>query len=188
MLKMMSPRYAEKSLRCSAVMLVYASSQSLKTSARCWITFCRAMNASRVTVINPMSCMITWCAGCSRACCTKTMPTTSTLPNGAKQIGQLRCNLHSKRRVNAFASWGVASTATIRVIATTPPNEPGLQVADYFLWALQRLYERGEDRYVAYLWPQFHLVQDVDDTRQTRYGVYYTQKKPLTAAALADRS
>jgi hypothetical protein len=84
--------------------------------------------------------------------------------------------------------WGVASTATIRVIATTPPNEPGLQVADYFLWALQRLYERSEDRYVAYLWPQFHLVQDVDDTRQTRYGVYYTQKRPLTAAALADRS
>ena len=75
----------------------------------------------------------------------------------------------------------------MQVIATTPPAEPGLQVADYFLWALQRLYERGEDRYVAYLWPQCHLVQDIDDTRHTRYGVYYTQKKPLTAAALADR-
>ena len=32
-----------------------------------------------------------------------------------------------------------------------------------------------------------HLVQDIDDTRQTRYGVYYTQKKPLTTAALVDR-
>lgn len=31
------------------------------------------------------------------------------------------------------------------------------------------------------------VVQDIDDTRQTRYGVYYTHKKPLTAAALADR-
>lgn len=83
--------------------------------------------------------------------------------------------------------WGKASHAAIQVTATTPPAEPGLQVADYFLWALQRLYERGEDRYLAYLWPQCHLVQDVDDTRQTRYGVYYTQKKPLTAAALAER-
>lgn len=83
--------------------------------------------------------------------------------------------------------WGKASRAAIQVTATTPPAEPGLQVADYFLWALQRLYERAEDRYLAYLWPQCHLVQDVDDTRQTRYGVYYTQKKPLTAAALAER-
>lgn len=83
--------------------------------------------------------------------------------------------------------WGIASDAAIHVIASTPPEEPGLQVADYFLWALQRLYERSEDRYVAYLWPQFHLVQDIDDTRQTRYGVYYTQKKPLTTAALVDR-
>lgn len=83
--------------------------------------------------------------------------------------------------------WGKASHAAMRVTATTPPAEPGLQVADYYLWALQRLYERGEDRYLAYLWSQCHLVQDVDDTRQTRYGVYYTQKKPLTAAALADR-
>lgn len=35
--------------------------------------------------------------------------------------------------------------------------------------------------------PPCHLVQDIDDTRQTRDGVYYTQKKPLTAATLADR-
>jgi len=83
--------------------------------------------------------------------------------------------------------WAITSAAAINVIASTPPQEPGLQAADYFLWALQRLYERGEDRYVAYLWRQFHLVQDVDDTRQARYGLYYTQKKPLTAAALADR-
>jgi hypothetical protein len=33
----------------------------------------------------------------------------------------------------------------------------------------------------------FHRVQDIDDTRQTRYGVYYTQKKPLTTAAVVDR-
>jgi hypothetical protein len=57
----------------------------------------------------------------------------------------------------------------------------------YFTWALQRLYERGEDRYLIYLWPAVHLVQDIDDTRKADYGVYYSQKKPLTAATPAWR-
>ena len=34
------------------------------------------------------------------------------------------------------------------------------------------------------LWPAFHLVHDLDDTRRTYYGVYYTQKKPLSLAAV----
>ncbi len=79
---------------------------------------------------------------------------------------------------------GTTHTTSIRVIPTTPPECPCLQAVDYFLWALQRLYERREERYVATLWPAFRLVYDVDDTRQTQYGVYYTQKKPLTLAAL----
>ena len=32
-------------------------------------------------------------------------------------------------------------------------------------WALQRLYERREDRYVELLWPSFGVVHDLDDTR-----------------------
>lgn len=59
--------------------------------------------------------------------------------------------------------------------------------ADYFTWALQRVYERGEDRFVNYLWNSVHLVHDIDDKRMAGYGVYYTQKKPLDAAALAWR-
>ena len=35
-----------------------------------------------------------------------------------------------------------------------------------------------------YLWQDFRLVQDIDDRREAGYGVYYTQKKPLNAAAL----
>ena len=55
-----------------------------------------------------------------------------------------------------------------------------------FLWALQRLYERREERFVTLLWSRFSLVHDLDDMRQTRYGVYYTKKKPLTLAAIKD--
>ncbi|MBN2548789.1 MAG: hypothetical protein JXB15_06515 [Anaerolineales bacterium] len=63
-----------------------------------------------------------------------------------------------------------------------------MQAVDYFLWALQRFYERREDRYVELLWTAFRLVYDLDDTRKTPYGVYYTQKKPLTLAALENDS
>lgn len=54
---------------------------------------------------------------------------------------------------------------------------------DYFLWALQRFCERGEDRYLDFLWPQFRMVRDLDDKRQHPYGSYYNQKKPLILAA-----
>jgi hypothetical protein len=37
------------------------------------------------------------------------------------------------------------------------------------------------------LWPKCSLVIDVDDTRQNRYGVYYTKKKPLSLAAIRQR-
>jgi hypothetical protein len=83
--------------------------------------------------------------------------------------------------------WRIASTAPIRVVASRPAERASLQAADYFLWALQRLYERKEDRYVRLLWPAFCLVRDLDDTRNRRYGEYYTQKKPLTLAALENR-
>jgi len=83
--------------------------------------------------------------------------------------------------------WKKTSHAPINITATTPRNNPGIQAADYFTWSLQRLYERGEDRFVTYLWPMFRLVVDIDDTRQARYGAYYNKKKPLTRAALEVR-
>jgi hypothetical protein len=36
------------------------------------------------------------------------------------------------------------------------------------------------------LWLVEREGYDLDDTRQARYGVYYSQKKPLTLAALKD--
>lgn len=80
--------------------------------------------------------------------------------------------------------WGITNTAAITVRPSSLLDHGGLQAVDYFLWALQRLYERGEDRYVEYLWPRFRLVRDLDDTRIHPYGEYYTQRKPLNTAAL----
>jgi hypothetical protein len=55
-----------------------------------------------------------------------------------------------------------------------------LQAADYFLWALQRHYERQESRYLDSVWSKVGLVHAVDETDVAPYGVYYTKKKPLT--------
>jgi hypothetical protein len=78
----------------------------------------------------------------------------------------------------------ISSNAPITITATTPPFSGCLQAADYFNWALQRLFERGEDRFVTYLWNQFRLVVDMDDTRKAKYGAYYNKNRPLTHAAL----
>jgi hypothetical protein len=80
--------------------------------------------------------------------------------------------------------WNVMSDAPLNVVPRLAHEAAGLQAVDYLLWALQRLYERREERYLQYVWPLVRLVHDVDDTRTAQYGVYYTQKKPLTIAAL----
>lgn len=81
----------------------------------------------------------------------------------------------------------ITSSASLNITVATPKEHAGLQAVDYFIWALQRLYERGEDRYLVYLWKAFGLVHDIDDTREARYGIYYTQNKPLTAEILRER-
>lgn len=90
-------------------------------------------------------------------------------------------------RFNFQRKKGIHSNTPITLQAGRPAQFAGLQAVDYFLWALQRLYERGEERYVIYLWSAFRLVHDIDDTRQASYGAYYTQKKPLTAASIENR-
>jgi hypothetical protein len=82
--------------------------------------------------------------------------------------------------------YGVCSMATFSVHPKTPKESGGLQVVDYFLWALQRFYELKEDRYLEFVWPSIRLIHDLDDTRKTGAGIFYTQKRPLTLAVLDD--
>ena len=82
------------------------------------------------------------------------------------------------------ASWGIEATSPIEIMAAKPADAGGLQAVDYMLWALQRLYERREQRYWEYVAAKASLVHDVDDTRQKEYGVYYTKKNPLKKESL----
>lgn len=69
----------------------------------------------------------------------------------------------------------------LNVISNYPSNEPCLQIADYALWALQRLYERHEERYFDYIRNKFIRIIDLDDKREKDYGVYYDERNQLTA-------
>ena len=72
------------------------------------------------------------------------------------------------------------------VISNYPTNDPCLQVIDYLLWAVQRLYERHEDRYFNFLSEKYVRIIDLDDKRKKDYGVYYDSRNILTAQKIKD--
>lgn len=83
---------------------------------------------------------------------------------------------------------GVESNSTVEVLPSHPHEHAGLQTVDYFLWAVQRLFERGEERFVELIWPKLSLLIDIDDKSQNAYGRYYTRKDaPLTAERMKQR-
>jgi len=66
--------------------------------------------------------------------------------------------------------------ATLEICPSYPWQSTCLQIADYALWALQRCYEKGEDRFLKAIWQKVSLIHDVDDPNGKRYGTYYTRK------------
>ena len=77
------------------------------------------------------------------------------------------------------AKWDTPVASQLSVRESMPARAPALQAADYFLWALQRRFERGESRFLELVWPKVSLVHSVDETDRAPYGVYYTKKRPL---------
>jgi len=84
----------------------------------------------------------------------------------------------------AFArSFGFVHPAKNNVVSSTPPACVGLQAADYYLWALQRFYERREERFLELIWPQVGEIHDLGRVEDGKRGVFYTKRKPLNLAA-----
>jgi len=81
------------------------------------------------------------------------------------------------------AKWDRKIESTLTVTASTPQKSAPLQAADYLLWALQRFYERGEDRFLKLVWDKVSLVHAVDERETAGWGTYYTRKKPPFKAA-----
>lgn len=83
----------------------------------------------------------------------------------------------AKERFNQ--KWGTAHDKPAHVVSAAPSEHAGLQIVDYLLWAVQRLVERGEDRYFESMSRHYRLVQDLDDFRTTPYGAWYSKSNPL---------
>ncbi|MFP4500720.1 MAG: DUF3800 domain-containing protein [Candidatus Hydrogenedentota bacterium] len=76
-------------------------------------------------------------------------------------------------------SFGYDMKGEFRIECSAPARQAGLQAVDYFLWALQRYYERAESRFIEFIWPQVGEVHDLDKLEKGRVGVIYSKKKPL---------
>jgi len=88
-------------------------------------------------------------------------------------------NAIAKAKRNFEIKWGIPSDKPTEIRSGFPPAHPGLQVIDYYLWALQRLYERGEGRYFELLREDYRLIMDLDDKRRKPYGEWYSDSNPL---------
>ena len=79
------------------------------------------------------------------------------------------------------ATWACRAAFRSPSVPARLDSSGGLQAVDYFLWALQRLYEQDEDRYWETIRsPSEGRLRHGRQTRTTSYGVYYTPAKPLT--------
>jgi Protein of unknown function (DUF3800) len=90
----------------------------------------------------------------------------------------------SRAEMNFAAKWGARNFGPCEIVTAHPHESAGLQAADYFLWSLQRLYERREDRYFAPLAKHYRIIMDLDDTRRKAYGEWYSDSNPLTQEKL----
>jgi hypothetical protein len=86
---------------------------------------------------------------------------------------------------------GLTRPKPTEVVCGFPKDHAGLQAVDYFLWALQRFYERGETRFLDYVWPQTLEIIDLDAVPQKIRGrplqpfVIFNKEHPLTLESQA---
>ena len=84
-----------------------------------------------------------------------------------------------RAKVNFEIKTGIASHSKTLVVPAYSSQFAGLQIIDYYLWALQRLFERGEDRFFNLVAKDYRLIMDLDDKRNRPYGEWYSDTNPL---------
>lgn len=92
--------------------------------------------------------------------------------------------LAKEKAIKRFSSQGSGSVVKTEIAFNVQNhlNEPLLNVADYFCWALQRVFERGETRYYDFISEKISVIVDLYDHKNfDKRGNFYDSKKPLTA-------
>lgn len=90
----------------------------------------------------------------------------------------------TRAKRNFERQFGLPSDKPTGIFVDVPSNVEALQAADYCLWSLQRLFEKGEDRYFDYMRDHFRLVMDLDDTRRKPYGEWYSDSNILASGKI----
>jgi hypothetical protein len=81
---------------------------------------------------------------------------------GSKPRTQALCQVLDEIDADFQRDFGFAPHGQTQIISSFPAQSAGLQACDYLLWALQRFYERAEERYLTALWPKFSRIVDLD--------------------------
>lgn len=71
---------------------------------------------------------------------------------GARDRTQALQAALERARENFRQRWGIECSAPIEVASMNSTESAGLQAVDYFLWALQRVYTKDEDRFLKAVW------------------------------------
>lgn len=90
----------------------------------------------------------------------------------------------AKAKHNFDIRYSKKSNKPVDIIPAYPYEFIGLQIIDYYLWAIQRLYERKEERFFNYLSDDFRLIMDLDDKRNKPYGEWYSDSNKLSLKKL----
>ncbi len=102
---------------------------------------------------------------------------------GSRNRNQALREALKKANQTFLANFGFSNNTEMEIASSTPEHEAGLQAVDYFLWAVQRFYERSEERYIELIWPQVAEIHDLDFVEDGRRGAFYRKDKPLNLAA-----
>jgi len=121
------------------------------------------------------------------------------LKGNLQQIQTINLNISERGRTTNNKNIDKAIQNAINLIKTkpnlrTPVNtvikyrvqkaslEPLLSIVDYFCWAVQRVFEKGEIEYFDMVRDKVYLVYDIYDTKNySQSKNYYTLKNPLTS-------
>jgi len=81
-----------------------------------------------------------------------------------------------------------AGVANTHLRSLVPSQSAGIQIVDYLLWSLQRLYEKADDSAWKLTQDKFSLVKDLDDKRNKPYGEWYSKKNSLDLSKIEKTS
>lgn len=80
---------------------------------------------------------------------------------------------------SALQKKGSRVSSNIHVDSAYSHEDECLQLIDYYLWAIHRLFINNEDRYINMIRHNLNVILDMDDMRNRPWGELYTRHNPI---------